>query len=101
MLLVVDVLHLYGTEVGDENSRIEAQLDPACPPVRGDAQQVLQDIRNLLQNALDASESSHREGSEGRQCRCARSGLKAHAGCDSPCSTAGMGFPDHILKKGF
>ena len=98
--LVIDVLHLYGTEVGDENSRIEAQLDPACPPVRGDAQQLRQVIHNLLQNALDASESSHREGAEGRVV-VRTQWVEGTRRVRLTILDSGSGFPDHILKRAF
>jgi nitrogen fixation/metabolism regulation signal transduction histidine kinase len=57
--LVNDVLHLYARE-GDEPAAVAGagavELDPACPPILGDAQQLRQVIHNLLQNAQDATE---------------------------------------------
>lgn len=54
--LVTDVLQLY--EGVGQNVPVRAELDAASPKVMGDAQQLRQVIHNLLQNALDASESS-------------------------------------------
>jgi nitrogen fixation/metabolism regulation signal transduction histidine kinase len=53
--LVQDVLHLYETELS--GVAVLSELDPHCPTVRGDAQQLRQVIHNLLQNAQDASEA--------------------------------------------
>lgn len=53
--LVQDVLHLYEAEV--QAVEVLPELDPQCPPVRGDAQQLRQVIHNLLQNAQDASDN--------------------------------------------
>ena len=38
------------------------ELDPRCPPVAGDAQQLRQVVHNLLQNAQDATEEAARKG---------------------------------------
>jgi nitrogen fixation/metabolism regulation signal transduction histidine kinase len=48
--LASDVLHLYANEV--TTVPIQAQLDPACPPVLGDPQQLRQVLHNLLSNAI-------------------------------------------------
>ena len=55
--LIEDVLSLYAAE-GQETARIVRQLDPACPPIQGDAQQLRQVVHNLLQNAQDACEAA-------------------------------------------
>ena len=51
--LVQEVLHLYEAA----ETPIACDLDPTCPPVMGDAQQLRQVIHNLLQNAQDAQEA--------------------------------------------
>ena len=58
--LVSDVLHLYAREGdaarGASQVPVRMELDPACPRILGDAQQLRQVIHNLLQNAQDATE---------------------------------------------
>ena len=54
--LITDVLGLYGSE-GQGQTEIVRELDPQCPPIQGDAQQLRQVVHNLLQNAQDACES--------------------------------------------
>jgi nitrogen fixation/metabolism regulation signal transduction histidine kinase len=60
--LVNDVLHLYAREGDPSRSAsqvpVRVDLDPACPRILGDAQQLRQVIHNLLQNAQDATEGS-------------------------------------------
>jgi len=54
--LVTDILHLYEAE--SAAVPVRAELDPRCPPIRGDIQQLRQVIHNLLQNAQDATEAA-------------------------------------------
>jgi nitrogen fixation/metabolism regulation signal transduction histidine kinase len=102
--LVSDVLSLYAPE--NALVPITSMLDPACPPILGDAQQLRQVIHNLLQNAQDASLT-------------ASSGLLAEHSGRSPhveiCTRynpdssrvrlivrdAGTGFAPHILQRAF
>ena len=51
--LIGDVLALYGNDL----TAIVRELDPLCPPIPGDAQQLRQVVHNLLQNAQDACET--------------------------------------------
>ena len=101
-ILAADILQLYGA---DENSAthakhgsatIESVLDPACPRIMGDAQQLRQVIHNLLQNAVDATELSANKhvtlatqwNAETRRARLV-------------VSDSGSGFPEYILKRAF
>jgi nitrogen fixation/metabolism regulation signal transduction histidine kinase len=54
--LVTEVLALYAPD--HSVVPVVSQLDPACPPIMGDAQQLRQVIHNLLQNAQDATLSA-------------------------------------------
>jgi nitrogen fixation/metabolism regulation signal transduction histidine kinase len=51
--LVLDVLSLYAPE--NAAVPVSSELEPNCPKILGDAQQLRQVIHNLLQNAQDAS----------------------------------------------
>lgn len=102
--LVQDVLALYAPE--NSVVPINSALDPTCPTILGDAQQLRQVIHNLLQNAQDASLT-------------ASSGLLfEHSGRSpqvdiitrfNPSSSrvrlivrdAGTGFAPHILQRAF
>lgn len=101
--LVIDVLQLYGHETA--LVPVQAELDPKCPMILADAQQLRQVVHNLLQNAQDAMN------------------LKATSGItDQPPSAhviirtqwselthrvrlvvfdSGPGFAEHILKRAF
>jgi nitrogen fixation/metabolism regulation signal transduction histidine kinase len=52
--LVQDVMQLYGAE--NAAVPVHAELDPDCPIIQGDAQQLRQVVHNLLQNAQDATQ---------------------------------------------
>ena len=56
--LIHDVLSLYVQEPADSASHaaIVLALDPECPLIQGDEQQLRQVVHNLLQNAQDACE---------------------------------------------
>ncbi len=89
--LVTDITGLY--ELSDKP--VQLDLDPGCPPVLADAQQVRQVVHNLVQNAQDATLPG---GAPVRvQTRRSDSGrwLRLHV-LDS-----GPGFAEHILKRAF
>jgi nitrogen fixation/metabolism regulation signal transduction histidine kinase len=92
--LVADVMQLYGIE--NAVVPVQAELDPALPPVQGDAQQLRQVIHNLLQNAQDAQ-----EGRAGAQVilRTQYSGTSKRVRLSV--RDNGTGFPEHILKRAF
>ena len=98
--LVSDVVSLYSREGGPIDGAAQVpvtmKLDPAAPPVMGDAQQLRQVIHNLLQNAQDAT--------EGRDVREVTIRTEWHA--DSRrvrlvVQDTGSGFPEHILQRAF
>ena len=95
--LINDVLALYGPD-GQGPSDIARELDPQCPLIQGDAQQLRQVVHNLLQNAQDACEAvpqrPHRlvirtEWNAQRQ----RVRLSVQ--------DSGTGFAPHILQRAF
>ncbi len=98
--LVSDVLHLYG----EENAAVpvRAELDPACPRVAGDAQQLRQVVHNLLQNAQDASLQSSTQTRQPPAPVCLRTSWNptTHR-VRLTVSDSGPGFPEHILRRAF
>ena len=98
--LVGDVLHLYVRE--GEATRaagqvpVRADLEPDCPKILGDSQQLRQVIHNLLQNAQDATEgSARREVTIRTQWNATARRVRLVV------QDSGSGFPDHILKRAF
>jgi nitrogen fixation/metabolism regulation signal transduction histidine kinase len=100
--LATDILQLYGAEdslgtyAKHGSTTIEPVLDPKCPRIMGDAQQLRQVIHNLLQNAVDATELSANKhvtlttqwNAETRRVRLV-------------VKDSGSGFPEYILKRAF
>lgn len=96
--LVRDILHLYGND--NALAHVVVALDPACPAVLGDAQQLRQVLHNLLQNAQDATATAGRADEDHpvvirTQWQAASQRVRLSV-LDSGC-----GFPEHILKRAF
>ena len=92
--VVQDLLQLYGNE--NAAVPVRADLDPQCPAILGDAQQLRQVIHNLLQNAQDAT-----EGREQPEVRIATQWLPATGRVRLIVQDNGAGFPAKILKRAF
>lgn len=98
--LVNDVLHLY--EADHMRVRVQAQLDPQCPTISGDAQQLRQVIHNLLQNAQDANELARSDPQAPLPAVCISTHWNATARRVRLVVTdSGGGFPAHILQRAF
>ncbi|MNV64128.1 Sensor protein ZraS [compost metagenome] len=98
--LVADVLHLYE----EENAAVpvEAQLDPRCPLIAGDAQQLRQVVHNLVQNAQDSTEQARANASEPiPPVRVSTRWSDASRRVRLTVSDSGSGFPAHILQRAF
>ncbi len=94
--LVADVLHLYEN---DQAVPVRAELEPGCPPVLGDAQQLRQIIHNLVQNAQDATEAAHRAEAPPVLIRTRRGTSSDRVRLTVV--DGGTGFTDAILKRAF
>jgi nitrogen fixation/metabolism regulation signal transduction histidine kinase len=97
--LVGDVLQLYAREgegAGSPHVPVRAELDPRCPPIKGDAQQLRQVIHNLLQNAQDAT-----EGAPQPEVLIRTQWSAANKRVRLVVQDCGTGFPEHILKRAF
>ena len=92
--LVKDILQLYGHE--NAPVPVHYELDPACPAIQGDAQQLRQVVHNLLQNAQDACEGgTHPEVSLSTQWVPTTGRVRLVVRDNGP------GFPAKILKRAF
>jgi nitrogen fixation/metabolism regulation signal transduction histidine kinase len=92
--LVQDVMQLYGNE--NAAVPVRAELDPGCPAIQGDAQQLRQVVHNLLQNAQDAT-----EGGSDPAVSIATQWVPASGRVRLVVRDNGPGFPAKILKRAF
>jgi nitrogen fixation/metabolism regulation signal transduction histidine kinase len=98
--LVQDVMGLYAQDVGQgrQQATIELQLDPQCPLIDGDAQQLRQVVHNLLQNAQDACEAA---GHSDAKVQVVTSFNAERGRVRLRVRDAGKGFPAAILQRAF
>jgi nitrogen fixation/metabolism regulation signal transduction histidine kinase len=99
--LVSDVLQLYARDAGEHGEGaahvpVRMELDPACPRIMGDSQQLRQVLHNLLQNAQDAT-----EGAAVREVTVKTQWNEAARRARLIVQDTGSGFPEHILKRAF
>jgi nitrogen fixation/metabolism regulation signal transduction histidine kinase len=98
--LVGDVVALYASRDSGftETSHVpvRTELDPACPHIMGDAQQLRQVIHNLLQNAQDAT-----EGCPVREVTIRTRWHPESRRVRLVVQDTGAGFPEHILQRAF
>jgi nitrogen fixation/metabolism regulation signal transduction histidine kinase len=98
--LVNDVMQLYGAE--NAHVPVETELDPRCPAVAGDAQQLRQVIHNLLQNAQDATElAAQQSGMAVEPVRISTRWSESSGRVRLTISDSGGGFPPAILQRAF
>jgi nitrogen fixation/metabolism regulation signal transduction histidine kinase len=100
--LATDILQLYGADdaiAGKAKhgaATITPLLDPQCPRIMGDAQQLRQVIHNLLQNAVDATDfSPHKLVTIATQWNAETHRVRLVV------TDTGTGFPEYILKRAF
>ena len=79
---------------------VRVELDPDCPNVMGDTQQLRQVLHNLLQNAQDATLSAGRGGDD-FAVTLKTQWLPVQQRVRLSVVDCGTGFPDHILKRAF
>ncbi len=100
--LISDLMVLYAHEPSDHVHRatVVAELDPTCPPIAGDEQQLRQVIHNLLQNAQDACDAQPGLHADARvrvrtEWNAARSRVRMTV------TDSGPGFEPNILQRAF
>jgi nitrogen fixation/metabolism regulation signal transduction histidine kinase len=100
--LISDVLVLYATEPSERTGQaaVTSSLDPDCPVIMGDEQQLRQVIHNLLQNAQDASEARGGEQLAGAV-QISTHYLPQRSRVRLQIQDKGPGFASHILQRAF
>jgi nitrogen fixation/metabolism regulation signal transduction histidine kinase len=97
-LLIAEVLQLYVSETS--LVPVHMDLDPRCPRVIGDAQQLRQVLHNLLQNAQDATDTAG-QFSDTRCVTVKTLWLETAGRVRLSVVDCGTGFPERILKRAF
>ena len=95
--LVNDVMQLYASD--NAVVPVHTELDPHCPEIKGDPQQIRQVIHNLLQNAQDAQDG--RPPSHQAQVTLKTEYTPTSRRVRLTVRDNGTGFPEHILKRAF
>ena len=96
--LVTEVLQLYASETSQVP--VQMELDPRCPRVMGDAQQLRQVLHNLLQNAQDATETAG-QTSDAACVTVKTQWVESTGRVRLSVIDCGAGFPERILKRAF
>ena len=110
--LIVEVLQLYGDAPTQNypSTQIPSRtdLDPDCPLILADAQQLRQVLHNLLQNAQDATEATLLQSpdaatqtNDSRPVLLTTKWRKTSKRVRLSVQDQGGGFPDAILKRAF
>ncbi len=101
--LVTDVVQLYGADPSQAGApgELQVSLDPRCPPIQGDPQQLRQVIHNLLQNAQDACEAVSGEGGQPPGVEISTQWSESAQRVRLVVRDHGTGFADAILKRAF
>ena len=112
--LVAEVLNLYEADHG--SVPVLAELDPHCPRILGDAQQLRQVLHNLVQNGQDATAQAI---ATPKTAAATATGSKPDSALQAPAvhisthwnpetqrvrlnvADSGGGFPPHILQRAF
>ena len=100
--LITEVLHLY--EADNARVPVLADLDPQCPNIQGDAQQLRQIIHNLVQNGQDATAQAQAQAPAGTALAAVHISTHWSAAAQRLrlcISDSGSGFPAHILQRAF
>jgi nitrogen fixation/metabolism regulation signal transduction histidine kinase len=96
--LASEVLQLYVSDM--THVPVKLELDPDCPKILGDAQQLRQVLHNLLQNAQDATETAGHADAE-HPVTLKTQWIESAGRIRLSILDCGTGFPEHILKRAF
>ncbi|WP_368923847.1 sensor histidine kinase [Comamonas aquatica] len=98
--LVLELLQLYGEENAEVS--VQAKLDPHCPWIAGDTQQLRQVIHNLLQNAQDATlQQAQALGVAPVPVQISTQWVESSKRVRLSICDSGTGFAPHILQRAF
>jgi nitrogen fixation/metabolism regulation signal transduction histidine kinase len=101
--LIADLMVLYTHDARDQVHRapVITELDPTCPPIAGDEQQLRQVIHNLLQNAQDACDARPSTEPRPSRVRVRTEWNAARSRVRMTVTDTGPGFEPNILQRAF
>jgi nitrogen fixation/metabolism regulation signal transduction histidine kinase len=101
--LIADLMVMYAHDANDQIHRtpVSTELDPACPPIAGDEQQIRQVIHNLLQNAQDACEARPHNTPAQASVRVRTEWNATRSRVRMTVTDSGPGFEPNILQRAF